>query len=399
MTVPVLEVKNLYKLFIPIEHSQNEKEAMTMLSQGRSRHEVQESTGITAGLIDINFKVMPGEIFVLIGLSGSGKSTLIRCLNMLNPPTSGALYLEGSDITKFNNKQLQNLRRTKVAMVFQNFGLIDNRNVLENTYYGLEIRGVPLKERTQKAMQILEMVGLKGWEYKRINALSGGMKQRVGIARALANDPDILLMDEAFSALDPLVRSDLQFEFLRIQQKMGKTIIFITHDINEAFRLGTHVGILRDGRMIQIGTPEEMITHPADNYVRSFINNADSSKIFTVRNVMSTQTCIVRNIDGASLALRNMKSSGVSSAYVVDEHLHFIGIITLDAAVQVLSGYTSFDKAILRNVPIVDNIDTPIADIMPLSASTPFPLPVVDENGLFCGIVTKASVISSFVMN
>lgn len=399
MTVPVLEVKNLYKLFIPIEHSQNEKEAMTMLSQGRSRHEVQESTGITAGLIDINFKVMPGEIFVLIGLSGSGKSTLIRCLNMLNPPTSGALYLEGSDITKFNNKQLQNLRRTKVAMVFQNFGLIDNRNVLENTYYGLEIRGVPLKERTQKAMQMLEMVGLKGWEYKRINALSGGMKQRVGIARALANDPDILLMDEAFSALDPLVRSDLQFELLRIQQKMGKTIIFITHDINEAFRLGTHVGILRDGRMIQIGTPEEMITHPADNYVRSFINNADSSKIFTVRNVMSTQTCIVRNVDGASLALRNMKSSGVSSAYVVDEHLHFIGIITLDAAVQVLSGYTSFDKAILRNVPIVDNIDTPIADIMPLSASTPFPLPVVDENGLFCGIVTKASVISSFVMN
>lgn len=399
MTVPVLEVKNLYKLFIPIEHSQNEKEAMALLGQGCSRHEVQESTGITAGLIDINFKVMPGEIFVLIGLSGSGKSTLIRCLNMLNPPTSGVLYLEGSDITKFSNKQLQDLRRTKVAMVFQNFGLIDNRNVLENTYYGLEIRGVPLKERTQKAMQMLEMVGLKGWEYKRINALSGGMKQRVGIARALANDPDILLMDEAFSALDPLVRSDLQFELLRIQQRMGKTIIFITHDINEAFRLGTHVGILRDGRMIQIGTPEEMITHPADDYVRSFINNADSSKIFTVRNVMSTQTCIVRNIDGASLALRNMKSSGVSSAYVVDEHLHFIGIITLDAAVQVLSGYTSFDKAILRNVPVVDNIDTPIADIMPLSASTPFPLPVVDENGLFCGIVTKASVISSFVMN
>lgn len=399
MTVPVLEVKNLYKLFIPIEHSQNEKEAMTMLSQGHSRHKVQESTGITAGLIDINFKVMPGEIFVLIGLSGSGKSTLIRCLNMLNPPTSGTLYLEGSDITKFSNKQLQDLRRTKVAMVFQNFGLIDNRNVLENTYYGLEIRGIPLKERTQKAMQMLEMVGLKGWEYKRINALSGGMKQRVGIARALANDPDILLMDEAFSALDPLVRNDLQFELLRIQQRMGKTIIFITHDINEAFRLGTHVGILRDGRMIQIGTPEEMITYPADDYVRSFINNADSSKIFTVRNVMSTQTCIVRNIDGASLALRNMKSSGVSSAYVVDEHLHFIGIITLDAAVQVLSGYTSFDKAILRNVPVVDNIDTPVADIMPLSASTPFPLPVVDENGLFCGIVTKASVISSFVMN
>ncbi len=399
MNTPVLEVKNLYKLFIPLEHSQNEKEAMTLLEQGRSRSEVQQATGITAGLIDINFSVQRGEVFVLIGLSGSGKSTLIRCLNMLHPPTSGTVHLDGEDVTTMSSKQLQNLRRTKVAMVFQSFGLISNRNVLENTYYGLEIRGVPLKERTERALKMLEMVGLAGWEHTRISALSGGMKQRVGIARALANDPDILLMDEAFSALDPLVRNDLQFELLRIQERTGKTIVFITHDINEAFRLGTHVGILRDGRMVQIGTPEEMITNPADDYVRSFINNADSSKIFTVRNVMSTQTCIVRNIDGAATAMRNMKSSGVSSAYVVDEHLHFLGIITLDGAMQVLAGYTSFDKAILRNVPAISNLDTPVANIMPMSASTPFPLPVLDENGLFCGIVTKASVIASFVNN
>ncbi len=399
MNTPVLEVKNLYKLFIPLEHSQNEKEAMTLLEQGRSRSEVQQATGITAGLIDINFSVQRGEVFVLIGLSGSGKSTLIRCLNMLHPPTSGTVHLDGEDVTTMSSKQLQNLRRTKVAMVFQSFGLISNRNVLENTYYGLEIRGVPLKERTERALKMLEMVGLAGWEHTRISALSGGMKQRVGIARALANDPDILLMDEAFSALDPLVRNDLQFELLRIQERTGKTIVFITHDINEAFRLGTHVGILRDGRMVQIGTPEEMITNPADDYVRSFINNADSSKIFTVRNVMSTQTCIVRNIDGAATAMRNMKNSGVSSAYVVDEHLHFLGIITLDGAMQVLAGYTSFEKAILRNVPAISNLDTPVADIMPMSASTPFPLPVLDENGLFCGIVTKASVIASFVNN
>ncbi len=399
MNNPVLEVKNLYKLFIPLEHSQNEKEAMTLLEQGRSRSEVQQATGITAGLIDINFSVQRGEVFVLIGLSGSGKSTLIRCLNMLHPPTSGTVHLDGEDVTTMSSKQLQNLRRTKVAMVFQSFGLISNRNVLENTYYGLEIRGVPLKERTERALKMLEMVGLAGWEHTRISALSGGMKQRVGIARALANDPDILLMDEAFSALDPLVRNDLQFELLRIQERTGKTIVFITHDINEAFRLGTHVGILRDGRMVQIGTPEEMITNPADDYVRSFINNADSSKIFTVRNVMSTQTCIVRNIDGAATAMRNMKNSGVSSAYVVDEHLHFLGIITLDGAMQVLAGYTSFEKAILRNVPAISNLDTPVANIMPMSASTPFPLPVLDENGLFCGIVTKASVIASFVNN
>lgn len=203
MTVPVLQVKNLYKLFIPLEHSQNEKKAMAMLEQGASRTEVQDATGITAGLIDINFTVNKGEVFVLIGLSGSGKSTLIRCLNMLNPPTSGTVYLEGDNITDFSSKQLQELRRTKVAMVFQNFGLISNRNVLENTYYGLEIRGVPLKERTEKAMQMLEMVGLQGWEKTRISALSGGMKQRVGIARALANDPDILLMDEAFPRSTP----------------------------------------------------------------------------------------------------------------------------------------------------------------------------------------------------
>lgn len=399
MNTPVLEVKNLYKLFIPLEHSQNEKEAMTLLEQGHSRSEVQQATGITAGLIDINFSVQRGEVFVLIGLSGSGKSTLIRCLNMLHPPTSGTVHLDGEDVTTMSSKQLQNLRRTKVAMVFQSFGLISNRNVLENTYYGLEIRGVPLKERTERALKMLDMVGLAGWEHTRISALSGGMKQRVGIARALANDPDILLMDEAFSALDPLVRNDLQFELLRIQERTGKTIVFITHDINEAFRLGTHVGILRDGRMVQIGTPEEMITNPADDYVRSFINNADSSKIFTVRNVMSTQTCIVRNIDGAATAMRNMKNSGVSSAYVVDEHLHFLGIITLDGAMQVLAGYTSFEKAILRNVPAISNLDTPVANIMPMSASTPFPLPVLDENGLFCGIVTKASVIASFVNN
>lgn len=215
---------------------------MAMLEQGASRTEVQEATGITAGLIDINFTVNKGEVFVLIGLSGSGKSTLIRCLNILNPPTSGTVYLEGDNITDFSSKQLQELRRTKVAMVFQNFGLISNRNVLENTYYGLEIRGVPLKERTEKAMQMLEMVGLQGWEKTRISALSGGMKQRVGIARALANDPDILLMDEAFSALDPLVRNDLQFELLRIQEKQVRPL-FLSRMISTKPSVWEHTSV------------------------------------------------------------------------------------------------------------------------------------------------------------
>lgn len=391
----ILRVENLYKLFVPLEATNNEEKAMKLLKYGADRFIVQEATGITAGLTDISFNVRPGEIFVLIGLSGSGKSTLIRCLNMLNKPTEGKIFFKEQEVTAFNKSQLQEFRRTKISMVFQNFGLMDNRSVLENTYYGLEIRGVPLKERTAKAMEMLAMVGLQGWENEKISKLSGGMKQRVGIARALANDPDILLMDEAFSALDPLVRNDLQFELLQIQEKMGKTIIFITHDINEAFRLGTHVGILRDGRMIQIGTPEEMLTNPADDYVRSFINVADSSKVLTVRNIMTKPTCMVRIGDGANMALRAMQNNGVSSAYVVNKHLQFMGIITLDNALKVRAQENTFEAALISNVPIIRDYNLPVADILQQAASTSFPMPVLDDNGKFCGIVTKAAVISS----
>lgn len=211
----------------------------------------------------------------------------------------------------------------------------------------------------------------------------------------MTNDPDILLMDEAFSALDPLVRNDLQFELLQIQEKMGKTIIFITHDINEAFRLGTHVGILRDGRMIQIATPEEMLTNPADDYVRSFINVADSSKVLTVRNIMSKPSCMVRIGDGAHMALRAMQNNGVSSAYVVNQHLQFMGIITLENALKVRTQKTTFEKALISSVPVIEDYNLPVADILQQAATTTFPMPVLDDSGKFCGIVTKAAVISS----
>ena len=342
----------------------------------------------------LDLKIETGEFFGLLGPNGAGKTTTISLLSTLLLPTKGEILIDGQKLTR-NRPDL----KRKISVITQEYSMRQDMNMDEIMEYQGRLYFMPRKEIKRRTEELLEFCDLIKFRKRTVRKLSGGMKQRVGIARALANDPDILLMDEAFSALDPLVRNDLQFELLRIQEKTGKTIVFITHDINEAFRLGTHVGILRDGRMVQIGTPEEMITNPADDYVRSFINNADSSKIFTVRNVMSTQTCIVRNIDGAAVALRNMKNSGVSSAYVVDEHLRFIGIITLDSAMQVLSGYTTFDKSILRNVPVIDNLDTPVADIMPLSASTPFPLPVIDENKLFCGIVTKASVISSFVTN
>lgn len=393
----VLEVKNLYKLFGPYDFLDERKAAFKLLELGATRADVMETTGIMAAVSDVSFSVKRGELFVLIGLSGSGKSTIVRCLNMLNKPTSGEVLIDGEDITKYSENQLQELRRTKISMVFQNGGLLSHRDVLGNVAYGLEVRGIGKAEREAKAMEMINMVGLAGSEYEKLSSLSGGMKQRVGIARALANDPDILLMDEAFSALDPLVKNDLQFELLQIQERMGKTIVFITHDINEAFKLGNRVGILRDGRMIQIDTPEQMLSNPADDYVREFIHNVNTSKVFCVRNIMSTPSCIVKDSDGANTALKSMRANGVSSAYVVGEHMNFIGIVTLDAALAVREGHKTFAEAIIRDVPQVRDLDALVAEIVPLAANTVFPLAVVDEENVFRGIITKAAVLSSFV--
>ena len=393
----ILEVKNLYKLFGPYDFMDEKKAAFKLLELGASRKDVVETTGIMAAISDVSFSVKRGELFVLIGLSGSGKSTIVRCLNMLHKPTKGEILIDGDDITKYSEHQLQELRRTKISMVFQNGGLLNHRDVLSNVAYGLEIRGIGKEEREAKATEMIEMVGLTGYEHEKLSSLSGGMKQRVGIARALANDPDILLMDEAFSALDPLVKNDLQFELLRIQELMGKTIVFITHDINEAFKLGNRVGILRDGRMVQIDTPEQMLANPADEYVKKFIHNVNTSKVFCVRNVMSTPSCIVKDSDGANTALTSMRVNGVSSAYVVGEHMNFIGIVTLDGALAVREGKKTFAEAIIRDVLQVNDLDAPVADIVPLAAQATFPLAVVDGEKIFRGIVTKASVLSSFV--
>lgn len=333
-----------------------------------------ETTGIMAAISDVSFSVKRGELFVLIGLSGSGKSTIVRCLNMLHKPTKGEILIDGEDITKYNEKQLQELRRTKVSMVFQNGGLLSHRDVLGNVAYGLEVRGVGKEERENKAMEMINMVGLTGYEHEKLSSLSGGMKQRVGIARALANDPDILLMDEAFSALDPLVKNDLQFELLRIQERMGKTIVFITHDINEAFKLGNRVGILRDGRMVQIDTPEQMLANPADDYVKKFIHNVNTSKVFCVRNIMSTPSCIVKDSDGANTALTSMRANGVSSAYVVGDHMNFIGYVTLEGALAVRDGKKDFQRSDHTRCAPGHDLDAPVAEIVPLALMPAFPL-------------------------
>jgi len=387
----ILRAEHLTKLF-----GAKKSQAAELLKKGLGKEEIQKQTGVTVAVDDVSFEVERGKIFVLIGLSGSGKSTVVRCLNMLQPPTAGKVYFEGRDIAQFSNKQLQDYRRNKISMVFQGFGLMNHKDVLSNVSFGLEIRGMKKEEREAKAMEMISMVGLDGWEHKSISNLSGGMQQRVGIARALACDPDILLMDERFSALDPLVRRDMQFELLSIQEKLNKTVIFITHDINEAFKLGNTVGIMRSGKLVQMDTPEGMSSQPADDYVRNFINSADKSQIYCVRNVMQTPSCLIHSRDGVNNALKQMRDNGVSSAYVVGDKMQLIGILTLEKALKVRAGELLLQEAVMTDLPTT-SLDTQISDLIPIAAEALYPIAVVDRENRLEGIVTKAAVLASLI--
>ena len=387
----ILRAEHLTKLF-----GSRQAEAERLLKRGLGRTEILKETGVTVAVDDASFSVERGKIFALIGLSGSGKSTLVRCLNMLQPPTSGKVFFEGRDLSAFSKTQLRDFRRNKISMIFQSFGLMSHKNVLENAAFGLEIRGVPKAAREEKAVEMLELVGLSGWEKKPVSSLSGGMRQRVGIARALACDPEILLMDEPFSALDPLVRRDMQFELLSIQEKLNKTVVFITHDINEAFKLGNTVAIMRDGRIIQTDTPEGMASNPADDYVRDFINSADKAQVYCVRSIMSAPSCLIHTRDGVLNALKQMRENGVSSVYVVGEKMRLAGILTLDGAMKVRAGELSFQDAIITELPTTAP-DTLISDLIPVAAETPFPIAVVTPENRLLGIVTKAAVLASLI--
>ncbi|OZV13043.1 glycine betaine/L-proline ABC transporter ATP-binding protein [Tissierella sp. P1] len=387
----ILSIKNLSKLY-GVEKSR----AFKMKNSGVSKDEIYKKTGVTVALWDVTFDVKKGEMFVIIGLSGSGKSTLVRCFNMLNKPSSGEILFNDKDISKFNKKELNEYRRNNIAMVFQNFGLMSHRDVLGNVEYGLEIKGVSKEERQAKAREMISMVCLEGLENEPISSLSGGMKQRVGLARALANDPDILLMDEPFSALDPLVRKDMQFELLSIQKKLDKTIIFITHDINEAFKLGDRVAIMRDGELIQLDTPEMISEHPANDYVKQFINDADKTQVISVRNVMATPNSIVRKTDSLSYAINIMRSNRVSSAYVVGDKMKLLGIVTIDDAVRARNEKLSLSDVIIESI-MTTAPDTLLHDIIPMAAETRYPIAVIDNDGSLKGILSKADVLSSIL--
>ena len=374
----------------------NKSDAAKMMAAGADKGTVYKKTGCTVALWDINLEIPRGQIFVIIGLSGSGKSTMVRCFNRLNKPTSGKILFDGQNLAEMDSKQLLEFRRKKISMVFQSFGLMSHRDVMGNVAYGLEVKGIPKAEREAKAMQVISMVGLEGWEHQSCEQLSGGMRQRVGIARALANDPDVLLMDEPFSALDPLVRRDMQFELLQIQRKLQKTVIFITHDIDEAFKLGDTVAIMRDGKVIQVDTPEGMSAHPADDYVREFTGSADKSKVTTVRNIMITPSSLVRLTEGPEHAIQEMRKNALSTVYVVDDRLRLAGILTIRDAIRAFQQGLSILQVMSSDVQTTTP-DAMVADIMSMSAESPYPLAVVDEDGQLKGIVTKASVLSSLV--
>jgi len=387
----ILRVENVTMLF-----GSNTLAALKKLQAGAGKSDIQKETGVTVGVYNANLSIAQGEIFAIIGLSGSGKSTLIRCLNLLHQPTAGSIYFKGSDITKYNKQQLLEFRRNNIAMVFQSFGLMSHRNVLGNVVYGLEVRGTPKAEREQAALEMIKLVGLSGWTDQPIQSLSGGMRQRVGLARALANNPDILLMDEPFSALDPIIRRDMQFELLSIQKKVKKTIVFITHDINEAFKIGNRVAIMKDGCVVQVGTPEEVLDKPANSYVENFIKDIDRTKILSVRQIMTSPSAFVKKGDGWHVALGQMRSNGVSSVYMVDDNMQLLGLLTLDGVMQVRNGLLNINEAIIRDIPVT-NEDCSLQELMPVAAEAKYPIAVIDDQQQLVGIVTKAAVLSSLV--
>ena len=385
----ILKIENLSKLY-----GADKREAIKLRKEGLSKDEVYNKTKVTTALWNVNFEIKEKEIFVIIGLSGSGKSTLVRCLNMLNKPTSGNIYYRDSNINKFNKNELNDYRRNKISMIFQGFGLMSHRNVIGNVEYGLEIKGVSKEERHKKAKEVISMVGLEGLDEEPISNLSGGMKQRVGIARALASDPEIILMDEPFSALDPLVRKDMQFELLTIQRKLDKTIVFITHDIDEAFKLGDRVAIMKDGEVIQIDTPERMTSNPANDYVKQFIDSADKTQVISVRNVMITPNSIVRLRDNPQMAIKAMRDNGVSSAYVIGDKTKLRGVITIDDAIRANREGLNISDVLISDI-LTTSPDDILSDIIDLATSSRFPLAVVDEDNNLKGIVSKVHVLSS----
>lgn len=386
-----IRVEGLYKIFGP-----NPKKALQMLSKGRTKDEIMAETRHGVGVNNASFEVKEGEIVVVMGLSGSGKSTLVRCLNRLITPTAGKVLVDGQDVATMGDEELRQLRQRKMGMVFQNFALFPHRTVLENAALGLEIQGMEKAERLRLAEEALSMVGLDGWGESYPRQLSGGMQQRVGLARALALSPDILLMDEAFSALDPLIRRDMQDELINLQERMHKTIVFISHDLDEALKLGDRIILMKDGAIVQVGTPEQILTAPADEYVARFVEDVDITKVLTAESVMKRSEAVADlRTDGPRAALRKMRKHNIAHLFVVDHNHRLVGIVSADAAANLAArGEEQLAEAICTEIKTVFP-DTPAQDLFGIMADLPYPLAVVDENNKFKGLIVRGTLVAA----
>ncbi|GAB3060544.1 quaternary amine ABC transporter ATP-binding protein [Virgibacillus ainsalahensis] len=387
--MPIIEVNNLTKVF-----GKNPKKAIKLLDEGLTKDAILKKTGNTVGVNRASFSVEAGEIFVIMGLSGSGKSTLVRLLNRLIEPTNGSILVDGENLAKMDKKALRKIRRERMSMVFQNFALFPRRSILANAEYGLEIQNVPKEERKKKAKDALEMVGLGDYINQNPGQLSGGMQQRVGLARALANDPEVLLMDEAFSALDPLIRKEMQDELIDLQSSMKRTIIFITHDLDEALRIGDRIALMKDGSIVQVGTPEEILVNPANDYVEKFVEDVDRAKVLTAEHIMKRPETVNIEKHGPRVALERMREEGLSGMYVIDGKRNLKGYITAEDASEAQKKEVSNLQEILKNnIPKVDR-ETSMNDIFNIIHDSPIPVAVVDE-GKLAGIIVRGAVIAA----
>lgn len=388
-------VNNVSKVF-----GQRPERAFKLLEKGISKNEVQEKTGLIVGVYDISLEIKSGEVFVIMGLSGSGKSTLQRLLNRLHEPTRGSIIIDGKDITGMDHKELIYFRRKAFSgMVFQNFAILPHRTVMGNVEFGLELHGIDKDKRRKRAQEVIEVVGLKGYENSYPSELSGGMQQRVGLARGLAVDADILLMDEAFSALDPLIRREMQDELLELQSKMKKTIVFVTHDLDEAFKLGDRIAILKDGKMVQMGTAEEIIMRPADDYVSAFVEGLDRTGVFTAGTIMQPVKATAHVNDGLHTILHKIRRAGLSSIFLVDSEKKLHGYLIADELAAEAKKDSVDEKKkphpSLIHAPETVHPDTQLTDVINLYSEATGPIPVADDTNKLLGVIVRGAIISA----
>jgi glycine betaine/proline transport system ATP-binding protein len=386
-----IAVKSLWKIFGPRGAGIMDEE----WAKGASKKEIQERSGHVIAIQDVSLEVRTGEVFVIMGLSGSGKSTLARCLIRLVEPTLGTVEIDGEDITQYTGEQLTQLRRSKTGMIFQHYGLLPHKKVVDNVAYGLEVQGIAKQPRYERAKEVLDTVGLEGWEDSYPDELSGGMQQRVGIARALALEPTILIMDEPFSGLDPLIRREMQDELMRLQEQFQKTIVFITHDLNEALKLGDHIAIMRDGAVIQVGTPEEIVTLPADDYVAEFVQDVSKAKVLGASTIMQKPEAVLLESQEPQAALATMRSRDLDQAFVVGDNQELLGVVTADKAATALRGGDASLEDCLDPDCLEVSPETVVEDLVPLVAGTNNPIAVVDGDRQLVGEINKDAVLTS----